>query len=189
MRLGNSPVATARIRVPATYQLNAFGGGGESMLGTILAVLGYTILGAAVLIGGIFGFAWYLAREINAGHEPACTCPTCQGQRLRRWQRDKQRQGPAVNRPDGAGRDRWGKDHKPLPTRSEWISTLELRAGMKVLGKETGTVYRVTGVHEARFGYMVALVNSLTGRESNIPVQRDKAQQRIWLVRRPGGGK
>lgn len=158
------------------------------MLWAILMVLFYILVGAAVIIAAIFGAAWYLAREINAGHEPSCQCPTCQRKRLARWRaRTGQQEGiiPKVNSPRG-GRQ-WAKDRKPPPSRSEWISTLELKAGMKVLGKGTGKIFRVKSVARAPFGYVVVLVNELTRAESRIPVQGDKAQHRIWLVRRPKG--
>lgn len=158
------------------------------MLGSILMIVVYVVVGAAVVVGGVLGAAWLLAREINAGHEPSCTCPTCQGRRLRRWRAQHGQDPsviPTVNQPRPQGR--WREDRKPPPTRSTWISTLELSVGMHVYGKVSGSVFRVEAVDPRPFGYQVVLINVLTGKISRMPVQGDKAQHRIWLVRRPRG--
>lgn len=153
------------------------------MLGIILTWIGYILLGAATVIGAVLGAAWYLAREINAGHEPSCQCPACQGRRQRQWKA----RHPAAN-PDRQSGQWWITDRKPPPTKSVWLSTLELTPGMKVIGKNAQKIFRVRAVTPVPYGYMVALVNALTGAESLIPVQRDKAHHRIWLARRPTGG-
>ncbi len=79
------------------------------------------------------------------------------------------------------------KDRKPAPTSSTWISTHDLTAGMKVIGKGAQKVFQVVSVSNVPYGYVVTLANMMTRAESTIPIQADKAHQRIWLVRRPKG--
>lgn len=160
------------------------------MLVLVLEIFGYILLGGAVLGAAVLGLPYLLAREINAGHEPTCQCSPCQLKRQRRWQAEHG-QDPGivrrVNQPRTPGP--WRKDQKPLPSRSTWVSTLELQAGMTVHGKvgtpgTAGATYKVLSVIIRPFGFRVTLVNQLTQKTSIIPVQSDQAQQRIWLIRR-----
>lgn len=155
------------------------------MLGTILAWIGYVILGAGVLIGAVFGAAWYVAKEINAGHGKGCSCPACQARRQRQW---RARHGqddtvviPRVNEPRTAG-----PSNTKRPSHDAWVSTDELRAGMTVLGGN-GTIFKVQAVLTIAYGRMVVIVNPLTKTTSRIPVPAEKMQDRIWLTRRNKG--
>lgn len=156
------------------------------MLGIVLTWVGYTLLGATLVVGAIFGAAWYLAKEINAGHGRGCSCPACQARRQRQWRARHPAWDdlPPVNQAGSGGQ--WEKDRKPPPTRSEWVSTLELQPGMRVHGT-AGKIFLVKSVTRISYGYLVVLVNALSDVVSRIPIEGDKASHRIWLVRRPRG--
>lgn len=150
----------------------------------IFWVIVWIVTGAVVISGAVFGAAWFLAREINAGHEPNCSCPTCQARRLRQRQRERARQGqqdgliPPANRPQAP----YPTNVKP-PDRSRWRSTLDLRPGMHVFSKDRGNVYEVIAVERRQYGYVVRLRHMLTGREALPHVRTERAHHRIWLIR------
>jgi hypothetical protein len=148
------------------------------VLASLVWILVYIITGAVVLTAGVFAAAWFVAREVNAGHEPSCVCPSCQRKRQRQWQRNNPTNQPSASQ-------QWKKDRKPPQPRSLWVSTLELTPGRKVIGRETGSIYRVESVEPVSFGFMVVITNVVTGNESHIPIARDEAHHRIWLVRDP----
>jgi hypothetical protein len=147
------------------------------MLGAIVWIVVYIVTGAALLVAAAFAAAWLLAREVNAGHERTCSCPKCQRKRQREWEAAQEQ--PLVNEPRRPG---WVKDRKPPPNRQDWLSTVELRVGMSVIGRN-GALYEVTSVTRIAFGYMVVLSNVGTGKPSEVPIPGDKTHQRIWLVR------
>lgn len=152
------------------------------MLGLVLSWVGYLLLGIAVVVGGVFGLAWLVAREVGSGgHGKGCPCERCQQARMKQWEARKARE--QVNPPS----HKIGIDRKPLPNRSEWMSTVELRPGMTVHGK-TGKTFKVDEVTPISYGFMVRLVADLTGDIARIPVSADRAMHKIWLVRRPRGG-
>ena len=157
------------------------------MLGSIFMIVVYVITGAAVVAAAVFALPWVITREINAGHGPSCQCSVCLARRQRSWQAKKDREAAVSVNPDRPA-GQWRKDRKPPPERNGWISTLELRRGMRVHGRASGAIFRVEAVERQSFGYLVVLTNMLTGKWSRIPVQTDKAQHRIWLVRKPIGG-
>jgi hypothetical protein len=152
---------------------------------TILSWIGYVVLGSGVVAAALIALPLVIAREINAGHELSCQCPACLGRRQRSWQVKKDRAAASVNPDRPAGQ--WRKDRKP-PEHNAWISTLDLKRGMRVHGRASGAIFRVEAVEQRPFGYLVVLTNMMTGKWSRIPVQTDKAQHRIWLVRKPIGG-
>lgn len=149
---------------------------------TILSFLGLILVGAAVVITAVFGAAWLIAREVNSGgHGKGCPCDACQGKRLKEREAEKAEE-PLTNPPSRP----FVADRKPLPSRSAWMSTLELQPGMKVHGK-TGKTFRVDKVDPITYGYMVVLVADLAESVARIPVAADQAAKRIWLVRKPRG--
>lgn len=153
------------------------------MLLSALMIVVYIVTGLAIVVGGVLGAAWYLAREINAGHENTCSCPNCQRKRQRAWQAKHPNAAHAL--------DEWIKDKKPPPEKSRWVSTLELQPGQRVIGKESGSVYRVESVKPIGYGFMVVISNITTKGTSRIPIAADKASHRIWLLReepRKGAG-
>lgn len=155
-----------------------------AILGTILEWLGFILLGAAVVTGAVFGAAWFVAKEINAGHGQGCPCPACQARRQRQLdRRDKAAADtqPASRINPNLPPGQWGKDRK-MPSTGRWISTMELQPNMQVMAG-TGAIFRVQAVAPTRYGFMVTLVNELTGRTSSIPVQGDGANRPIWLLR------
>jgi hypothetical protein len=153
------------------------------VLGLILSWVGYLMLGVAVVVGGVFGLAWLVAREVGSGgHGKGCPCPKCQARRLREHEHEQQQADTNVNQPSRP----YPQDRKPPPGRSEWMATTELRPGMTVHGK-TGKTFRVDEVTPIPYGFIVRLVADLTGTVARIPVSADQAMHKIWLVRKRKG--
>lgn len=158
----------------------------------ILEIVGYILLGVATIIGAVFGAAYLLTREImRGGHGPQCSCPGCQQKRHAQW---KARHGddspviPTANK-DRRGDQKWKVDDKKstLPPGGTWISTLELQAGMTVIGRSGGKIYVVDGVLTRPYGFLITLSNKLTGAKSMVTVKGDAAQNRIWYIRKRNG--
>lgn len=163
------------------------------MLWTLFTWLFYIILGAGTLAAAVFGAAWYVGKALNDVHGKNCSCNACQLRRQRQWNaRMKRAEGSTVGIPvrvvnPKAPTAAWAKDRKPPPSKNTWVSVLELQAGMRVLGKDTGTIFLVERVITTDFGYMVVLTNHLTGKQSRVPVMARHAQHRNWLIHRKTG--
>jgi hypothetical protein len=155
------------------------------VIGFVFEVIGYILLGAATVVGAAFGFVWLFVKAMQ--HSPNCQCPACQKKRMRKphpWKAvEDETVVPLAN--EKRDRGQWWVDEKgKLPADAgEWKSTLELRPGMRVLGRQSGSVFLVEAVDSTSFGYRVKLVNRVNGKVSVIPVQGDNAGNRIWLVR------
>jgi hypothetical protein len=157
----------------------------------ILHLVGYLLLGAGVIVGAAFGFGYLFFKAVQ--HSPNCQCPKCQRKRLRKphpWKAvEDGTVTPLPNKPRPRGS--WWVDEKgKVPADAgEWKSTLELRVGMRVLGRSSGSIYRVDRIDVVAWGFWVHLTNQLTGNPSRVPVQSDKAQEKYWLVRPPRKGR
>jgi DNA-directed RNA polymerase subunit RPC12/RpoP len=155
------------------------------VIGFLFEIIGYILLGAATIVGSAFGFVYLFGKALQ--HSPNCQCPKCQGRRMRKPHPWKAVEDETVVPLADKKRDRgqWWVDEKgKLPADAgTWTSTLELRPGMRVLGRQSGSVYLVEAVDSTPFGYRVKLVNRVNGKVSVIPVQGDSAGNRIWLVR------
>lgn len=155
------------------------------MIGFVFEVIGYILLGAATVVGAAFGFVWLFVKAMQ--HSPNCQCPACQKKRMRKphpWKAvEDGTVTPLPNKPRPRGT--WWVDEKgKLPADAgQWKSTLELRSGMRVLGRQSGSIYLVERIEVMTYGFKVHLTNQVTGKPSVIPVQSDNAQNKIWLVR------
>jgi hypothetical protein len=151
----------------------------------ILQIVGYVLLGAGVIIGAAFGFGYLFFKAVQ--HSPNCQCPVCQKKRLRKphpWKAvEDGTVVPLPNKPRARG-DWWVDEKGKVPADAgEWKSTLQLQRGMRVLGRQSGSIYRVDAVDVQPYGYLVRLTNQVSGKKSAIPVQSNEAQNPIWLVR------
>lgn len=155
------------------------------MIGFLFEIIGYTLLGAVTIIGAAFGFVYLFGKALQ--HSPNCQCPKCQSRRIRKphpWKAvEDETVVPLANKKRERGQ--WWVDEKgKLPADAgTWTSTLELQPGMRVLGRASGSVYRVKRVEVTSYGFKVHLVNQVTGNLSGVPVQSNDAQERNWLVR------
>ena len=142
-----------------------------------LLALGYTLVGIGVMVGAVLALTYFTARAAVdfAKHPRDCQCGPCQESRLRALHRAHRNRPNAPRPPDD-------RDIKPTGNEA-WISTVELREGMYVVGgKDRSQVYRVDRVEHTEFGYTIRLINARTRKLSITLVPQEKAFRPIWLV-------
>jgi hypothetical protein len=154
----------------------------------VFQIIFYILIGAGTIIWAVFGAAWMVTHATE--HPTNCECPECSRARLRAWKRRHAGDGviPRANEPYDKGS--WWIDDKAkaFPHAGEWLSTLELRENMRVLGKDRGTVYRVEVISSRSYGFAIVLINDLTQKRSWVQISTATAHHKIWLVRQSRRG-
>jgi hypothetical protein len=72
--------------------------------------------------------------------------------------------------------DRW---EQPVQQVRNWLTTEQLRAGMRVASKG-GQVYEVVQLNGSEYGISVHLTNMSTGRKSMVMIARHNFHKRLW---------
>lgn len=137
----------------------------------VLQIIGAILLGAAVLIGGVMGLAYVIAKSVD--HASNCSCIKCQNIRQRQWNKSR-------NKADRFSR--YINMNKKQAQRVHWYSTAELKEGMHVVSAQKD-IFTVISITPRTYGVVVELANVLDAtKRSWIIVHADRLTHKMWYV-------
>lgn len=154
-------------------------------IGLVFQIIFYIIVGTGCILFAIFGGAHYISTMMT--HDKKCSCNQCQAERQKAWR--KAHSAPldvVIPKAQDYYADKggwWIDDKSKQPMGETWISTIELEIGMRVLGKGSGSIYKVEEVAAREYGFVVVLVNELTKAKSWIRISTATAHKKVWLMR------
>lgn len=141
------------------------------MIAWMFEGLWHAVFGLVLLVGAFGGAVFLIAKAITQGaaHDQArCECWDCKNRRVRAVDNAKQRMNSA-------------HEARVVPKQSAtgWITTLELRVGMRI-GVE-GRIYVVKEINEIPFkAYVIYLKNVKTGARTMVTIKYESRDRRLW---------
>lgn len=146
------------------------------VLGWMFETAWHALLGLIVLSGLFVGSVMVIAREVersNRHDQATCRCVGCTGRRNRAWEK-------RMKVEDLTERFAPRPVIRPKRLSGPWASTNELLSYDKVEAK--GELYEVVSVDRTKDGQDVRLRCLRTKKVSVIPISRENASRRFWLV-------